>query len=163
MFPRRTLVFLIAASAFAAAPDGAALYKSRCGACHDGAPQPRMPKREEIAARTPEFVFNAMSGVMGIQAAGLSEDEERAIARYVTAKDFGPATSNVMSGQCTAPAPKFSIGDDDWNGWGVDPGNSRYQPKPGLSAADVADHRPDHAHELARARPVRALHDRLGG
>src|SRR5438105_623720 len=34
-----------------AAPDGEALYKARCAACHDGKPQPRMPSREDIGKR----------------------------------------------------------------------------------------------------------------
>ena len=97
-----------------------------------------MPLHDELAAKTPEFVFNAMSGVMTVQAAGLSEDEQRAIARFVTGKEFdGAKSTSVMPGQCTTQAPKFSLAEDDWNGWGVDPGNSHYQPKPGLSAADV--------------------------
>jgi polyvinyl alcohol dehydrogenase (cytochrome) len=137
MLPSRTVLALLAAATCFAAPDGAALYKSRCGTCHDAAAQPRVPKREDIATRTPEFVLNAMSSIMTIEAAGLSEEEQRAIARYVTGKEFGAVTSAPMAGQCTSPAPKFSVAADDWNGWGVDPGNSRYQPKPGLSAADV--------------------------
>jgi polyvinyl alcohol dehydrogenase (cytochrome) len=97
-----------------------------------------MPKREEVAARTPENVYAAMAnGAMQSQAAGLNEDEERAIATYVTGKAFG-GVQTTMAGQCTtapakfAPAPKA-----DWNGWGVDPVNSRFQPNPGLKAGDV--------------------------
>lgn len=141
MFPRRTVmgfaIVFLTASAWAAAPDGAALYKSRCGICHDGKPQDRMPQHDELAAKTPEFVLGAMSGVMTVQAAGLSEDEQRAVARFITGKEFGGATAAVMGGQCKTAAPKFSIAADDWNGWGVDPGNSHYQPKPGLSTSDV--------------------------
>lgn len=125
--------------AFAAAPDGAALYKERCGICHDNAQsQLRMPKREEIAARTPENVMAAMfTGAMLTQAAGLTEDEGRAIALYVTGKAFG-SVSETMAGQCTAAPKKFAPNAKaDWNGWGVDPTNSRFQPNPGLSAADV--------------------------
>jgi polyvinyl alcohol dehydrogenase (cytochrome) len=123
----------------AAAPDGAALYKDRCGTCHDNAQsQLRMPKREEIAARTPEAVMNAMfSGAMVTQAAGLSQDEGRAIALYITGKAFGGVTE-TMVGQCTTPPKKFAPNPSaDWNGWGVDPSNSRFQPHPGLAAADV--------------------------
>jgi polyvinyl alcohol dehydrogenase (cytochrome) len=42
-----------------------------------------------------------------------------------------------MTGNCTTPAPKFSIAEGDWNGWGVDPGNSHFQIHPGLAASDV--------------------------
>ena len=37
----------------AAAPDGEALYKQRCAACHDGKPQARMPSHQDLSARTP--------------------------------------------------------------------------------------------------------------
>src|SRR5579872_2156225 len=133
----RILTALIATTAWAAAPDGAALYKARCGTCHDGKPQPRMPSHEELASKTPDFVLATMSGVMTMQAAGLSDDEQRSIARFVTGKEFPTTPTLAMTGQCTAPAPKFALGDGDWNGWGVDPGNSHFQPKPGLAAADV--------------------------
>ena len=133
----RVLFATLATSLWAAAPDGAALYSSRCATCHDGKPQPRMPQRAELTARTPEDVFKAMfSGAMMIQAAGLSDEEGRAIARYVTGKEFSTAKETV-AGQCTAPAKTFTIAATDWNGWGQDPGNSHYQPKPGLAAADV--------------------------
>ena len=34
------------------------------------------------------------------------------------------------------PTP-LRLSDADWNGWGYDLQNTRYQPKPGLTAADV--------------------------
>ena len=140
MFPRRSSLAtfaLLAGSLWGAAPDGAALYKERCGTCHDGGAQPRMPKREEIAARTPEAIVTAMfMGSMFNQAAGLTVDEGRAIARYLTGKEFS-TVAEPMAGQCTAPAPKFALAAADWNGWGVEPGNSRYQTKPGLTVEDI--------------------------
>ncbi|HLX45283.1 MAG TPA: PQQ-binding-like beta-propeller repeat protein [Bryobacteraceae bacterium] len=138
MFPRRILPALLVLSAWAAAQDGAALYKQRCAGCHDGAPQARMPSHDELAAKTPDFVFKAMfEGAMTIQAAGLSQDEGRAIARFITGKEFAAASTLPMAGQCTAPAKAMSVGEGDWNGWGVDLGNSHFQPKPGLAAGDI--------------------------
>ena len=138
MLLRQIAYVTMAMSAWAAAPDGAALFKTRCAACHDGPPQARMPSHEELAAKTPEFVFSAMfGGAMAIQAAGLSEDEGRAIARFVTAKEFATAAAQPMGGKCTTSAPKFSLADGDWNGWGADPDNSHFQPHPGLAASDV--------------------------
>lgn len=140
----RSVTLALTASAlglFAAPPDGAALWKARCAGCHESAnAQLRMPKREEVAARTPENVYNAMAnGAMQTQAAGLSEDEGRAIATYITGKNFGAAAATqAMAGQCEAPPKKFApSAKADWNGWGVDPSNSRFQPNPGLKAADV--------------------------
>ena len=124
-------------SAAEAPIDAAALYGTRCGTCHDNSTSDRMPKRSEIASRTPEAVFNAMvSGAMLIQASGLSQDESRAIARYLTGKEF-TVGSAAASGMCPTPASAFAPSPSDWNGWGVDTDNSRYQPKPGITATDV--------------------------
>ncbi len=137
MLSRILIAFSVATACFAA-PDGAALYKTRCAACHDGKPQLHMPSHDELVAKTPETVFKAMfEGVMQPQAAGLTEDEGRAIARFITAKEFSTASAAAMAGQCTTKPKAFTIAPTDWNGWGQDISNSRYQPNPGLAAADV--------------------------
>ena len=134
---RFLFIAVAASSLWAADPDGAALYKARCAACHDNATSARTPKREELAGLTPESITTTMfSGAMLTQSVGLSQAEGRAIAIYLTGKEFRTGSESIQ-GQCSAPARKFSIGDADWNGWGVESGNSRYQPKPGLAAADV--------------------------
>jgi polyvinyl alcohol dehydrogenase (cytochrome) len=139
MILRSSLLALVALGSLRAAdPDGAALYKARCAVCHEATPaQARTPKRDELAAKTPESILGAMfGGAMDIQAAGLSQDEGRAIARYLTGKEFSKA-SDVVTGMCSSPAKKFSLAAGDWNGWGVEADNSRFQPKPGLNAEDV--------------------------
>src|SRR5207302_150045 len=130
-----TLVSL--SSTFAAAPDGEALYKERCGICHDGKAQARTPAREEISGRTPEFVYKAMfEGAMMAQSAGLSAEEGRAIARFLTGKECSTAVVTNVT-RCSGNPQPIRITDGAWNGWGDDLANTRYQPKPGLSAADV--------------------------
>ncbi len=120
-----------------AAPAGETLYNKRCGLCHDGAPQPRMPSRPELAARTPESIYQAMfGGAMASQAAGLSNEEGRAIARFVAGKEFGAGVA-TLGGKCSATPGALAMNDADWNGWSADLANTRYQPKPGLAAADV--------------------------
>jgi polyvinyl alcohol dehydrogenase (cytochrome) len=125
-------------SLWAADPDGAALYQARCSACHDNSSaEERAPKREQIATRKPEAIVAAMfDGAMIAQASGLTLEEGRAIARFITGKEFS-AVSDVSLGKCEAPGKKLSLAAGDWNGWGVEADNSRYQAKPGLSAADV--------------------------
>jgi polyvinyl alcohol dehydrogenase (cytochrome) len=121
----------------AAAADGEALYKQRCATCHDGQPQPRMPSRQELSERTPEAIYRAMfEGAMATQSAGLSPDEGRAVAHFLTAKEFGTGGA-ALGGRCTAAPGPIRLSETDWNGWGRDVGNSRYQPDPGLTAADV--------------------------
>jgi polyvinyl alcohol dehydrogenase (cytochrome) len=125
-------------SLWAADPDGAALYQARCSACHDNnSAEERAPKREQIAARKPEAIVGAMfDGAMIAQASGLTLDEGRAIARFITGREFS-AVSEVSMGKCEATGKRISFAPGDWNGWSVEPDNSRYQAKPGLSAADV--------------------------
>ncbi len=139
MLSRRIVIALSAASACVAAPpDGAALYKARCAVCHDGKPQQHMPTHDELVSRTPEAIVKAMfEGAMQPQSAGLNEDEGRAIARFITAKEFSTPTVAAMQGQCSAPPKPIVIASTDWNGWGQDTGNSRYQPNPGFAATDV--------------------------
>src|SRR5580704_982522 len=132
------LILVSLSTAFAAAPDGEALYKERCGTCHDGKVQGRTPTKEEIGSRSPEFIYKAMfEGAMMAQSAGLSAEEGRAIAHYLTGKEF--SSSNVVSsvGRCAGNPPSIRITDTGWNGWGDDVANTRYQPKPGLTATDV--------------------------
>src|ERR1700722_14240163 len=119
-------------SLWAADPDGAALYQSRCSACHDNnSVEERAPKREQIATRKPEAIVGAMfDGAMIAQASGLNLDEGRAIARFITGKEFS-ALSDVSLGKCEAPPKRLSFAPGDWNGWSVEPDNSRYQAKPG--------------------------------
>ncbi len=46
------------------------------------------------------------------------------------------AAADSSGGHCTGAKP-FAPGAGDWNGWGVDASNSRFQSQPGLAAADV--------------------------
>ncbi len=123
----------------AAPPDGQELYKEHCAMCHDGKAQARMPSHDDLAARAPEAVLRAMfEGAMMPQSAGLSQEEGRAIARFITAKEF--TTSIAMNnpvGRCPASGAPVRLTETSWNGWGKDLGNSRFQPSPGIAAADV--------------------------
>jgi polyvinyl alcohol dehydrogenase (cytochrome) len=138
MLSRTLLLSLLTALCLhAAAPDGAALYKQRCATCHDGPAQARMPSHSELAARTPEAIYKAMfEGAMVPQSAGLSAEEGRAIARFVTGKEFAVAPAKLAA-QCTAAPSPLRFQTTDWNGWGNDLANTRFQPSPGLAAADV--------------------------
>jgi polyvinyl alcohol dehydrogenase (cytochrome) len=45
--------------------------------------------------------------------------------------------ADSAAGHCSGNPKPFAPGAGDWNGWGVESTNSRYQPEPGLAAADV--------------------------
>ena len=72
-----------------AEPDGSLLYTERCSVCHDSKSMERTPPREELKKRTPESVVDALTkGVMREQGKGLSNGEMRAVAKFVTGKEF---------------------------------------------------------------------------
>jgi len=120
----------------AQSPDGAALYFSRCAACHDH-PADRIPPKVFISTyRTAEDVIDTLSsGSMRAQAAGLSQGEISALAVYLTGKQPAPrppADANLCKGN-----PTVHPGPSDWRNWGRDLANSRLQPHGGLTAAEV--------------------------
>ena len=108
------------------AANGQALYQSHCAMCHDA---PRAPFIDRTTFRTmpPESIVSVLtSGAMRSQAEGLSVSDRTAIAEFLTGKHVAqspPANTNA----CVNAAAKDSTG-IDWNGWGVDLDNSRFQP-----------------------------------
>jgi polyvinyl alcohol dehydrogenase (cytochrome) len=133
---------------------GETLYRQRCATCHDNATD-RTPARAVIAANPPAFIYNALrNGVMQPMAAGLSEDDMKAIALYLSPQTGGRGTAgdpnvNAIWGassasmpldgpRCAAAAPAVNLAAaDQWNGWSPGKDNARYQTRPGLAASDV--------------------------
>ena len=118
-------------------PDAAALYGTRCAACHDH-PADRIPSRIMLSTyRTPEEIIAALTnGVMRQQAAGLSADDIRAVAVYLTGKEPIAVESDPMANACTQHGA-LQPAAGDWSGWGRDLANTRLQPQGGLAASDV--------------------------
>jgi polyvinyl alcohol dehydrogenase (cytochrome) len=72
------------------------------------------------------------------QAAGLTADQIRALAIFLTGKQPGaPVQANLDANRCQGGGGPINLNGPQWNGWGLDFDNSRYQPKPGLKAEDV--------------------------
>ncbi len=119
-------------------PEGDALYKQRCAVCHDS-PQDRTPPLFLIRRRSTEDVIQTLTnGSMKQQASGLSMGQVKALAIHLTGKQPGTAVQpNLEANLCKGTPPTIDLKDPQWNGWGVDLDNSRYQTKPGLRAEDV--------------------------
>lgn len=116
---------------------GEPIFKARCAACHDPAVD-RAPTRQALAARAPEETYDALTiGAMKTNAAGLSEAELYGVVRYLTGKSPVP---NAIAPPDPNPCPAQTAldpGGPRWNGWSPDVANTRYQPNPGFTAADV--------------------------
>jgi polyvinyl alcohol dehydrogenase (cytochrome) len=122
--------------------DGAALYATHCAQCHDGDAQSRVPGRSAMQAMSFDHVLGTLtSGSMTAMAKDRSDAERRAIASFVTGKAATGASVADADGRCTQQAAGFPQPPDGprWNGWGVDAGNSRFQPTDmaGLTAEQV--------------------------
>ena len=136
---RALLLAAFALSLSGAAPDGSAIFRDRCATCHLEKTDSRTPTRGELGALKPEQVMSALlRGKMTIQGSALSTSEIRAVALYVTGKEFSSTPVDPKAAVCTGTPKRFSPGAADWNGWGgVESSNARYQPHPGIAAADV--------------------------
>lgn len=120
----------------APAPDGAALYAQRCAKCHDHAAG-HVPSREALANRpASNIVMTLLTGAMRPQAAGMSRGDAAAIAAFVTAGASANAP-RLHPDPCRSALAPLALSSADWNGWGRDRANTRFQPHAGLSARDV--------------------------
>src|SRR5262245_48479411 len=115
----------------------AEIYQLRCAACHDK-PTARIPPRAQIAKQSTEDVVLALTtGTMKQWSEGLTAAQINGVAVYLTGKPAAQPPSATNDNLCKESAPPLRLDDLQWNGWGRDLDNSRYQPNPGISAADV--------------------------
>jgi polyvinyl alcohol dehydrogenase (cytochrome) len=145
----RTLCAAMALAAAVAAQDlahpqntniGIFTFTGRCASCHDTG-RDGATDRYALNRFTPEQVLASMrSGSMAQYAEGLSDFEMRVVAVYVGGRPLGAASTGdaaLMKNRCDDGRRFEATADGAWNGWGVDAANTRFQPKPGLAAADV--------------------------
>ena len=120
--------------AAAAGPDGEALFAQKCMICHG--PAGRAPKIEAMASMKLELIEKSMiKGVMKQQAEGMSPAEIRSVAQYIT-QSQKPTNAGQLKA-CSTKTPLGNPGHGDWANFSPDPTNTRFQPKPGLTASDV--------------------------
>jgi polyvinyl alcohol dehydrogenase (cytochrome) len=128
---RLSAVFLSLAC-FAAPPDGAALYKLRCAGCHDRSAETRAPAPAALRQMSPGNIVRSLeSGPMKEQGSALTAEEKLGLAEFLAGKT---AAANARVNDCRSAS--FSMTGPQWNGWGADLANTRYQPA-GLTAAQV--------------------------
>ncbi|WP_293370336.1 PQQ-binding-like beta-propeller repeat protein [Phenylobacterium sp.] len=117
---------------------GENLYKSKCASCHD-TPSGRIPPKAAIAQNTPTFIVSALvEGVMRPMAFGMAPHDIASVAAYLSARKDGGLGAGVLEAPaCTDKPGAFTLAGPAWNGWGNGETQGRFQPKPGLSAAEV--------------------------
>ena len=123
----------------AGAPDGAAIYRQHCALCHDHSSETRAPAPTALRRMSAANILKALeSGVMKEQGAKLTAGEKAAAAEFLSGKVLDAGAPAIQPGMCATPG-QFSPSGANWNGWGADVTNSRFQPasQAGLNAADV--------------------------
>lgn len=143
------LLLIVGRFAAAQGARGIAVFEEHCAQCHVAAARDsRAPQRDALRERTPESILDAMtSGAMVEQARSLTVEQRRQVAEYLAGRPLGAAASgdaSAMPNRCPTPASTAPLADPAklpmWNGWGVDLGNSRFQP--GAAAGLTADQVP---------------------
>ena len=123
----------------AAPHPGEAPYLENCATCHDQAVY-KAPSRTFIALMGPRNVLNAMNGgLMAQQAANLDAETRRDIAEYLTRQSLDELAEVKSPPGCDADHGFDATLSPVSLGWGVDRGNSRFQPAEtgGLTADDM--------------------------
>src|SRR5262245_54431218 len=128
----------LAVPALAQQPNGEGVFKQACASCHNET-STTAPPPAVLRQMTAESIFNAMTlGRMQIQAISLSEADQRAVAVFLAGKPFAPTAAIEVKNKCTAsPAMRTPAASGEWNGWGGNVSNTRFQPNGGLTAADL--------------------------
>src|SRR5262249_50856266 len=127
------------AQAAATAAHGEELFNGKCKSCHDPAIE-RAPDRTALASFNGDVIINALSagGIMQPMAAGMSADDIRAVAIYLTGRaEIRPAfdTATEASNACPA-SDKFNASGPAWSGWSPDVEGSRTAAKSAITAKD---------------------------
>jgi len=105
--------------------DGAAIYARQCASCHEAGGPPYL-NHYVLKAADPDYIIYMLSrGTMHLQGARLTPAGRVAVAEYLTGKPL--ANQNAGQPACVSPA-SFSSSRPQWNRWGVDLENTRFQP-----------------------------------
>jgi polyvinyl alcohol dehydrogenase (cytochrome) len=124
------------------AETGERLYTQHCSGCHDAGGDGRAPPKAELSARSPNELLNTLtSGAMKTAATGMAPSDLRAVIVHLTGKapiQATPAADTPPETNTCEHSPPVRRAEDDWNGWGRDLEESRFQPDPGLTPEGVA-------------------------
>jgi polyvinyl alcohol dehydrogenase (cytochrome) len=120
------------------AADGASIYAARCAVCHEAGGPPFL-NRNVLKAANPEYILYMLdAGTMHRQSSGLTAEQRIAVAEYVTGKSVAKPGAARTATPCAKAAP-LDFSGPQWNGWGANLENSRFQPadQARLNAAQV--------------------------
>src|SRR5258707_7394349 len=125
-------------------PEGAVIYKEQCALCHENSAKTRAQSPTALRLMSPENILRSLeSGRMKDQGSLLTPAQRRVVSEYLAGRPFGQDQSKVVpptqAGLCANPKAPFAPSATDWNGWGADLSNARFQTaeRAGLTADQV--------------------------
>lgn len=122
--------------------DGVKVYEQRCASCHNGSVQ-RAPQLPALRQKSAEDILDALlTGPMVFLGMGMPDAERKAVAEFISGKQFGDdQLKATITNMCPQAPGEFTVSEKapQWNGWGVDVANSRVQSAEhaGLTAEQV--------------------------
>ncbi len=123
---------------------GIGTFQQHCMGCHGNPNVPQAPSPDTIRQMPPERIYDALTtGVMKPQGESLTDDQKKMLATFLSGRPLGGAQqgdAKSMPNHCaTNPPLADPSAGPEWNGWGNDPANTRFQGAAGagLTASDV--------------------------
>jgi polyvinyl alcohol dehydrogenase (cytochrome) len=134
------LVLVVFVPAQAQLPKSSRLFEQNCLMCHTNLDSRLAPDTTALRQIAPEAIYQVLNTSATHQPLRqLPDDDKRAIAAYLSGRNFTGATAGdaqSMPNACPNNPPLTSLtAAPAWNGWGVDSTNGRYQP---AKAAGIA-------------------------
>lgn len=104
---------------------GGEVYGDVCATCHDEGLD-RAPHRSMLRLMSPDSIHNALSqGAMRPQAEGLSDEQMRAVAEFITSREIGQRVAQPLP-VCTGEQARFDYDEPPvWQAWGLTLENTR--------------------------------------
>ncbi len=128
---------LLMICASGAAQDGAELFRNNCSTCHRSGSPTQAPLPETLRRLPAQTILAALeTGKMRSQGSQLNTAQRNVVAKYLGTSENPEVIP--PSATCSA-AVKLPNNAASWNGWGADPGNTRFQnaKAAGLTREDV--------------------------
>jgi polyvinyl alcohol dehydrogenase (cytochrome) len=132
IFAVTVLVLIAAAPAHAQSTsniEGEAIYRVRCAGCHEGGAV-RAPDLATLRQMSQDRVLTALrSGSMTTQGQGLTAGQLEGLSQFV-ASEVPIRETALSKGDCPLSSAPLAdaLARPDWNGWGADLSQHRFQP-----------------------------------
>src|ERR1700733_7099446 len=128
---------LLVACSTGLAQDGAEVFRNNCSTCHRSGSPTQAPLPETLRTLPQQGILAALeTGKMRSQGSQLNPAQRNAVAKYLgTSENAEVIPPSATCSASTKPAANAA----SWNGWGADPGNTRFQTAKaaGLTREDV--------------------------